>query len=63
MELIKVTKGMVKKVVVVKCLVNLKKEKETPIMNISGTPVITATLIRKENYCNWRFNSEVFTIR
>ena len=49
MESIKVTKGKVKKVVVIKWFSNLVKEKETRIMNISGTPVMTATIIRKEN--------------
>ena len=43
MEPIKVTKGKVKKVVVIKWFINLVKE--TPIMNISGTPVMIATII------------------
>ena len=36
----------VKKVVLIKWLINLVKEKETPIMNISETPVMIATIIR-----------------
>ena len=47
MEPIKVTKGKVKKVVVIKWFINLVKEKETPIMNISETPVMIATMIRE----------------
>ena len=45
MESIKVAKGKVKKIVVIKWFIILVKEKEHPIMNISGTPVITATII------------------
>ena len=45
MESIKVTKGKMKKVVVIKWFINLVAAKETPIMNISGTPVMTATII------------------
>ena len=45
MESIKVTKGKVKKIVVIKWFINLVKEKETPTMNILGTPVMIATII------------------
>ena len=36
----------VKKVVLIKWFINLVKEKETPIMNVSETPVMIATIIR-----------------
>ena len=39
------SKDKVKKIVVIKWLINLLKEKETPTMNISGTPVMIATII------------------
>ena len=39
------TKGKVKKILVIKWFINLVKEKETPIMNISGTPAMIATII------------------
>ena len=45
MESIKVTKDKVKKIAVIKWFINLVKEKEHPIMNISGTPVMIATII------------------
>ena len=45
MESIKVTKGRVKKLLVIKCFINLAKEKETPKMNISGTPIMIAAII------------------
>ena len=47
MESIKVTKGKVKQVVVIKWFINLVKKKETLIMNMSGTPVMIATAIRE----------------
>ena len=47
MESIKVTKDKVEKVVAIKWFINLVKEKETPIMNILGTPVMIATIIRE----------------
>ena len=47
MESIKVTKGKVKQIIVRKWFINLVKKRETPIMNISGTPVMIATTIRE----------------
>ena len=47
MESMKVTKGMVKEIVVIKWLINLVKEKETSVMNTSGTPVMMAAIIRE----------------
>ena len=46
MESIKVTKGKVKQIVI-KWFINLLKEKEIPIMNISGTHVMIETTIRE----------------
>ena len=44
-ESIKVTKIKMKEIVLIKWFINLVKEKETSIMNISGTPVMTSTTI------------------
>ena len=45
MESIKVTKGNVKEIVVIKWFINLVKE--TSIMNTSGIPVMIAAITRE----------------